>query len=565
MQVAVVLASLFDDTRAFLRALAGQPEVRLTLARGDADPLEVLRAVRGADRLWLEGLGLAVADLSARPAAAWLPPACLRIGPADLPNLACPTLWRLVRTVVAPDRATAERVRALLPRGGRPRIQVRLDVPVEARVAALGTRGGDLHAQEWTAVLRLAERARGRVRLLGEGPPELTEVLTVGYGRELVEAGPAETRILWHAPPRAPVVHVSAEAGGEAPVPCGPPPQPGAEPPLVSAVVPAYNAAETIDRCLTSLRRQTYPNLEIVVIDDGSTDETAERVAAHLDDPRVRYFDTPHGGRPAARNRGIAEARGEWIAWLDADDEAMPNRIFAEVEAARAAGGADVVHADGLLLAPDGTVRFTRRNRPVAQKELPARLLAGLSGCCPILNGSTLVRRGLYDRLGGYDEAFPRCQDYEFWCRCAAAGDVRFVHVPVPVVKVYRGARTAEATRRFLDGALGVARRLVETVGEAALVDPVARDLLEPPALVIGRTLLETGLAAEGPADHPIFEEAERYLRRGSSVGTGTARAEAERWLEVLEAYRRHGAGRRPSGRTAAPAAVPATPIGGSA
>jgi len=549
VHVAVIAGSLFGDTRAFLRLLAAQPGVEVTLLKADAEPGRALRILRDAHRLWFEGTGPLLADLVGRPAADWLAGAYLRIGADDADRLTMPGLWRLVRTVFVPDRATARRVRALDPAPASAGTRVELAGQTPDRIEWLSARAGDLRGKDWTIVLRLVEGCRGRVRLVGEPPHELAEMVTRAYGLEVVEDGPAETVLTWRDGPgmtpqfRVETVRSAADAGDPAP----PPDPEAADPPLVSAVVPVYNGQDTIDRCLHSLRRQTYPNLEIVVIDDGSTDGTAGRVAKHLNDPRVRYFDKPHTGRPETRNRGVAEARGRWIAWLGADDEAMPNRILTQVEAARTAGGADVVHADGLLIGADGAVTFTRRSRSFAAGDLPARLLDGLAAVCPILDTSAMIRRDLYDRLGRYDPAFQRCQDYEFYGRCAAAGGVRFVHVPVPLVKVHRSLRTAQIRRDVLTAYHEIARRLIRSVGEEALVDPVARDLRDPSPMVIGRALLATGVAFDGPGDHPVFAEAERYLRRGLSQARGASRQEAAFLLEQLTEYRR----RRTVDRTA--------------
>lgn len=99
--------------------------------------------------------------------------------------------------------------------------------------------------------------------------------------------------------------------------------------PLVSVVIPAYNAAAHIADALTSLRAQTCASMEIIVVDDGSSDRTAEIVAQ--DFPEVRCIRQPNGGASSARNRGVQEARGEWVAFLDADDAWHPDKLRAQL------------------------------------------------------------------------------------------------------------------------------------------------------------------------------------------------------------------------------------------
>lgn len=103
--------------------------------------------------------------------------------------------------------------------------------------------------------------------------------------------------------------------------------------PLVSVLVPAYNRADTIAETLNSLILLSYPNLEIVVVDDGSTDATAQVVARYAG--RVRYVRQVNGGLASARNRAQREAHGKYLAWLDADDIAEPERIALQVVASR--------------------------------------------------------------------------------------------------------------------------------------------------------------------------------------------------------------------------------------
>jgi len=552
VHVAVIAAGLFPNTRSFLRLLAARPGVRVSLLKGGTEPTAALRAVRDAHRLWFEGAGPLLSALAGRPAGDWLGGAYLRIGPEDVDRLPTPAPWRLVKTVFVPDRATADRVRALDPSPASAGTRVERAGEAPDLVDWVHAKPGDLQRGHWNQLLRIAEHCRGRVRIAGNPPPELADVLTRAYGLEVVGDGPADTHVTWRGGAGlAPYfsVHVAEGAAAEMPPPADPPPpDPAADdPPLVSVGVPVYNGQDTIDRCLASLRRQTYPNLEIVVVDDGSTDATADRIAQHLDDPRVRYFDKPHSGRPESRNRCVAEARGRYIAWLDADDEAMPNRIRLQVQAARAAGDAEVVHADGLLLDSDGTVTGTRRGRSYPADDLPARFLAGVAGIVPVLNATALVRRDLYDRLGGYDPAFPRCQDFEFWCRCAIAGDVRFVHLALPLIKVYQSPLGQQTRTEALDARLRIARQLVEALPAETLMDPVARDLQDPLEVVVGRTLLSAGMSLGAPCEHALFSEAEAHLDRAADGAGPATRAEIGFLRGQLEAYRRQEGGGQPA------------------
>ena len=100
----------------------------------------------------------------------------------------------------------------------------------------------------------------------------------------------------------------------------------------ISVVIPAYNAAKTISETIDSVRRQTFTDFELIVINDGSSDHTAELVNAVADD-RLQLFSYENGGLPVARNRGIDRASGEFIAFLDADDLWTPDKLELQLEA----------------------------------------------------------------------------------------------------------------------------------------------------------------------------------------------------------------------------------------
>src|SRR5437870_4864196 len=126
--------------------------------------------------------------------------------------------------------------------------------------------------------------------------------------------------------------------------------------PLISVVIPAHNRQDQVARAIESVRAQTYTDLEIVVVDDGSRDATVPVIEEQArQDPRVRLLvQSPQRGAQAARNAGIRLARGEWIAFLDSDDYWLPDSLEARWQLA-ARRGRVVVHSDALLLPPGST------------------------------------------------------------------------------------------------------------------------------------------------------------------------------------------------------------------
>jgi glycosyltransferase involved in cell wall biosynthesis len=213
----------------------------------------------------------------------------------------------------------------------------------------------------------------------------------------------------------------------------------GATEQLVSVVVPAYNAAATLSQTLESAVVQTYRNLEILVVDDGSQDGTAgiaRDFAAR--DARIRLLSKANGGLSSARNHGVAHARGELIALLDADDLWHPAKIERQVAALRGAGAAAaLVYTWTALLDPDG--RFNGRY-VIARHE--GDVFASLLLCNFLAPGSaTLIRRGCLEAVGGFDEELREgCED--LMCCLLLAERYDFVVVP----EVLTGCRQIESS-----------------------------------------------------------------------------------------------------------------------
>ncbi len=200
----------------------------------------------------------------------------------------------------------------------------------------------------------------------------------------------------------------------------------------VSVVMPLYNHAEFVDAALDSVFAQTYGDYEVIVVDDGSTDGSADRVAARL--PRVTLVRAPHRGAAAALNRAISLARGEWVAWLSADDRFLPRKLeveMAQVERERPAlPDLGLVYSDFYSTDEDGNI--LRRERPPTYPDRQAWFDALVGSGCLINGSTTLILREAFDRVGPFDESLPQSHDYDMWIRLARAYD--FSHIPEPLV-----------------------------------------------------------------------------------------------------------------------------------
>jgi glycosyltransferase involved in cell wall biosynthesis len=198
--------------------------------------------------------------------------------------------------------------------------------------------------------------------------------------------------------------------------------------PAVTVIIPTYNRAEDLGRCLESLVAQTFDNFEVLVCDDGSTDASAEVAEAFTDRLDLRYETAENFGGPARpRNRGIEGARAPYVAFLDSDDWWAPTKLDRSVAVLDA--GADLVYHDLFMVRSAGQSRFDERivSTHPRQPMFVSLLCTGMS----IPNSSVVVRRDLLIRIDGIseDRDLISVEDYDTWIRLARLTE-KFVRVP---------------------------------------------------------------------------------------------------------------------------------------
>jgi len=209
--------------------------------------------------------------------------------------------------------------------------------------------------------------------------------------------------------------------------------------PLISICIPTYNRAQFIEKAVRSALAQTYSNFEVVVVDDGSTDNTAA-IMSEIRDPRVRFILKEHSGGPQTRNRCVAEARGEFFIWLDSDDALLPRTLRAYAEAAAQHPAVDVFY--GNLQIADENLNVVEVWSYLDYHGWSEALLSDLIIKNRIPNGFTMIRKSRFEQIGGYDPAFPRAHDYEFWARLAPAATVKRVNTDVGIYRRHEGSLT---------------------------------------------------------------------------------------------------------------------------
>lgn len=211
--------------------------------------------------------------------------------------------------------------------------------------------------------------------------------------------------------------------------------------PSVSVIIPTYNRSDAVSRALSSVASQSYPPDEILVVDDGSSDKTPELIPELF--PEAIYLRQENRGVSAARNRGIREARGDYLAFLDSDDEWLPRKLERQIEALE-------TNRDGKHLfchTNEIWIRHGRRVNPMKKhQKYGGRIFEKCLPLCIISASSAVLHRSLFERVGLFDESLPVCEDYDLWLRICALYPVLYLDEAL-IVKY--GGHQDQLSRRY--------------------------------------------------------------------------------------------------------------------
>ena len=222
--------------------------------------------------------------------------------------------------------------------------------------------------------------------------------------------------------------------------------------PLVSVIIPAYNNARFLPDNIRSILEQSYRNIELIVVDDGSTDNTQAVLAGFGD--RLRYVRKANGGPSSARNLGIQMARGQLIAFQDADDLWLPEKVRQQVEFLHDHPDVGVVFSDLVIFNDQGIVRHSTKDRfrhipsgMIFQDLLLERFIA---------TSAVMVRRECLDDVGNFDESLLGAEDYNLYLRLARKYKFAFLDIPHVHKRAHEANLSANLNRMCEDAVLNL-------------------------------------------------------------------------------------------------------------
>lgn len=280
----------------------------------------------------------------------------------------------------------------------------------------------------------------------------------------------------------------------------------------VSVIIPTFNRRALVREAVASVCVQHDTEFEIVVVDDGSTDDTGAALENEFG-ARLRIIRTANRGVAAARNLGVASSRGELIAFLDSDDLWLPDKLRTQVRFFREHPEAEICQTEEIW------IRNGVRVNPCAHHRKPSGdIFAPSLRRCLVSPSAVMLRRALFERAGGFDEALPVCEDYDLWLRIARHTPVWLVAKPL-VMK--RGGHADQLSRRFW----GMDRFRV-----AALVRLLEHGDLSPAQRFATLTVLteKCGILVTGAARRGREAEADAYRNLPGRFILGSPRSLGE-------------------------------------
>ena len=209
----------------------------------------------------------------------------------------------------------------------------------------------------------------------------------------------------------------------------------------ISVIIPTYNRKKTLARAIQSVINQSLSPFEILIIDDGSNDGTEEWVKDNFQN--IKYIYQNNHGVSSARNIGIENAYGDWVAFLDSDDEWLPNKLYEQVKAIDSNPEIKFFHTNEIWIR-----NGIRVNQMKKHKKYGGYIFEKCLDICRISPSSALIQKKVFDNIGIFDESLRVCEDYDLWLRITSKYPVVFLDVPL----IYKYGGHADQLSKVNDG-----------------------------------------------------------------------------------------------------------------
>lgn len=221
---------------------------------------------------------------------------------------------------------------------------------------------------------------------------------------------------------------------------------------LVSAIIPSYNSAVYIKDAIESILSQTYKNIEILIVDDGSIDNTRDVVVSYekLYPGKVRYLSQKNQGPGIARNNGIANANGEYIAFLDADDMWEVDKIKVQVESLESSETMHISHTDFVYMYKGGIIKPSEYSNK-KKKNFSGDIFFSLFRENFIRTSTVMIKKDTFNQAGGFDPDLFMSEDYDLWLRITKGRSVvSYIDKPLLKVRLHESHMTGDAQRTYM-------------------------------------------------------------------------------------------------------------------
>jgi len=192
----------------------------------------------------------------------------------------------------------------------------------------------------------------------------------------------------------------------------------------VSVIIPTYNRAHVLREAIDSVLTQRYSDLELLVVDDGSTDHTKEVVSSYAS--KLTYIYQEHKGVSAARNRGIKHAKGDYLSFLDSDDLWLPDKLSLQMKFMRDHPEIHICYTEEIWIR-----RGVRVNPMKKHRKYSGMIFEHCLPLCIVSPSSVLIARSLLEKVGVFDEEFEVCEDYDLWLRISARYPIYLIDTPL--------------------------------------------------------------------------------------------------------------------------------------